>query len=158
MSYNAHGIRLEFVIYFVHRAERTRGAERGGIREFKKCEIPRQGTSRWRGSGWFEGDGEGRGEGRTKINGKRTGCYRCYPSLLFLPGTFSSLTVFSASRSLLVSSAVRLSSGPSTRRLRVLFPPSYALPPPRALVDPHSCENFRSSESCGSGCRTRCRR
>lgn len=24
MSYNAHGIRLEFVIYFVHRAERTR--------------------------------------------------------------------------------------------------------------------------------------
>lgn len=28
--------------------------------------------------------------------------------------------------SLLVSSAVRLSSGPSTRRLRFFFPPSYA--------------------------------
>lgn len=153
MSYNAHGIRLEFVIYFVHSREKP-SAERGA---FERVQEMRNSSSRdvEVAAGWFEGDGEGRGKGRTKINGKRTGCRRRYPSLLFLLGTFSSLTFFSASCSLLVSSAVRLSSGPSTRRLPFF---SLVRVPPRALVDPHSCENFRSSESCGSGCRTRCRR
>lgn len=96
MSYNAHGIRLEFVIYFVHRAERTRGAERGEHSRVQEMRNSSSGDVEVAGAGRFEGDGEGRGKGRTKINGKRTGCYRCYPSLLFLPGTFSSLTFFSA--------------------------------------------------------------
>lgn len=123
MSYNVHGIRLEFVVYFVHSREKP-SAERDAFESSRNAKFLVKGRQGG-GWGWFEG--EGRGRGREKINGKRTGCSTAAATLLFYFSPAFSLLLLSSlppARSLCLPLFVFLPD----RLLAVcaLFPPPYA--------------------------------